>query len=148
MQSEVVSLQVMPSDLCMDLINSLPLPTIICCMTLPFSAKFSMDKILQIGLLQIFMEINFQGSLLATPTRRPLALFVLTVAATPSSAARSQIQAFLLRGELRLRPSRFYSLEFINYMSQARDTCPLMNAVDVKVTKRHPGIWKHLLKQR
>ena len=50
----------------------------------------------------------------------------------PSSAAHSQIQAFLLRGKLFLGPSRFYLLELINYSSQARDASPLTNAMGVE----------------
>ena len=99
-----------------------------------YSAKILRDKIFTDRPLANFRGINFadQAFLLTTPSRRPHALFVLTVATTPSSAARFQIQAFLLRGELCLGPSRFVLLELINYASQARDASPLTNALDVE----------------
>ena len=58
-----------------------------------------------------------------------LCWFVLTM---PSSAAPFQIQVFLLRDKLHLEPSRFCLLELTNYASQARDACPLTNAMNVE----------------
>ena len=52
----------------------------------------------------------------------------------PSSGTRFQIQAFLFRSELCLDPSRFPSLELINYIAQARDARPLINAMDIDRT--------------
>ena len=40
----------------------------------------------------------------------------------------------LVRDKLRLVPSQFCSFELINYASQAGDTSPLTNAMDVKGT--------------
>ena len=102
---------------------------------IPYSAKFLRDKFSPIGLLQIFMEINFgdEGFLLTMPTlgshMHCLCWFVLTM---PPSAAPFQIQVFLLRDELHLEPSRFCLLELTNYASQARDACPLTNAMNVE----------------
>ena len=47
-------------------------------------------------------------------------------------AARFQIQAFLLRSELRQGPSQFRLLKIIDYASQAGDAFPLTNAMDVE----------------
>ena len=96
---------------------------------LPYSAKILRDK--------IFTEINFadRGFPLATPIFwQPHAQFVFIDATTPCSDARFQNPTVLVRGKLRLGPSRFLSLELINYASVAGDTSWLTNTMDVEGT--------------
>ena len=95
----------------------------------------------RICLLQIFAEINFvdEEFSLATPTLGSRMYYSCRFVpirghnAILSCSFASRSKRFC-SGKLRLEPSRFRSLELTNYASQARDACPLTNAMDVEGT--------------